>query len=58
MRGFRASLTQSPKQREAVEVGRFGLHWEELDEDISIAGLLAGRKDQTVNSSAREWGKL
>ncbi|HZK92491.1 MAG TPA: DUF2442 domain-containing protein [Stellaceae bacterium] len=24
-----------------------GLHWEELDEDISIAGLLAGRGDET-----------
>lgn len=22
-----------------------GLHWEELDEDISVAGLLAGRGD-------------
>ena len=24
-----------------------GLHWDELDEDISIAGLLAGRGDMT-----------
>ena len=24
-----------------------GLHWEDLDEDISVAGLLAGRGDQT-----------
>jgi hypothetical protein len=24
-----------------------GLHWDELDDDISIAGLLAGRGDQT-----------
>jgi hypothetical protein len=32
----------TPQQREAVEIGRFGLHWEEIDEDISIAGLLAG----------------
>ena len=24
-----------------------GIHWDELDEDISIAGLLAGRKDRT-----------
>ncbi len=34
-------------QREAVELGHMGLHWEELDEDISIAGLLAGRGDMT-----------
>jgi hypothetical protein len=47
---FPRLLSASPKQREAVEVGRFGLHWDELDEDISIAGLLAGRRDQTVRS--------
>jgi hypothetical protein len=30
-----------------VELSRVGLHWEALDEDISIAGLLAGRGDVT-----------
>jgi hypothetical protein len=29
-----------------------GLHWDELDEDISIAGLLAGRGDQTRTRKA------
>jgi hypothetical protein len=38
----------SPEQREAVEVAGEGLHWAALDEDISVAGLLAGRGDQTV----------
>ena len=47
MRGFRDSLS-TPAQREAVEIGRFGLHWEDIDEDISVAGLLAGRRDQTA----------
>jgi len=28
-------------------LSRSGLHWEELDEDISIAGLIAGRGDMT-----------
>jgi hypothetical protein len=37
-------------QRENVEIGRFGLHWAELDEDISLAGLLAGRGDRTANA--------
>lgn len=32
-------------QRADVEISRVGLHWETLDEDISIAGLLAGRGD-------------
>lgn len=34
-------------QRAAVQISISGLHWEELDEDISIAGLLAGRSDTT-----------
>ncbi len=46
---FPRLLSATRAQREAVEIGRFGLHWDEIDEDISIAGLLAGRGDQTVN---------
>jgi hypothetical protein len=30
-----------------VTISPSGLHWEALDEDISIAGLLAGRGDRT-----------
>jgi hypothetical protein len=45
---FPRLLNATPKQRDAVEIGRFGLHWEDLDEDISIVGLLAGRGDHTV----------
>ncbi len=37
----------SAKERLQVTLSRNGLHWEELDEDISIKGLLAGRGDQT-----------
>jgi hypothetical protein len=32
-------------EREQVELSRLGLHWEAVDEDISIADLLAGRHD-------------
>ena len=32
----------TPAQRKQVELSRVGLHWDEIDEDISIAGLLAG----------------
>jgi Protein of unknown function (DUF2442) len=35
----------TPAEREQVEVSRTGLHWEAINEDISIAGLLAGRPD-------------
>lgn len=38
----------SPEQRADVRISPNGLHWEALDEDISIAGLLAGRGDQTL----------
>jgi hypothetical protein len=41
-------LHRNPEQREKVELRRDGLNWDELDEDISMAGLLAGRADQTV----------
>ena len=27
-----------------------GIHWDELDEDISVAGLLAGNGDLTLRS--------
>jgi len=35
----------TPEQLEAVEVAGvgFGLHWEELDADFTVEGLLAGR---------------
>lgn len=34
----------SPKQRAHYEIGAGGrgLHWPELDEDLSVAGLMAG----------------
>lgn len=37
----------TPTQREAFELSRCGLHWDAIDEDISVAGLLAGRGDMT-----------
>jgi Protein of unknown function (DUF2442) len=47
---FPRLLHATPEQRERVEISRVGLHWEEIDEDISIAGLLAGRGDMTRQS--------
>jgi hypothetical protein len=44
---FTRLVHATPDQRERVELSRIGLHWEELDEDISITGLLAGRGDMT-----------
>jgi hypothetical protein len=45
---FPRLLHGTPEQRQAVELSRGGLHWEELDEDISIEGLLAGRGDRSL----------
>lgn len=44
---FPRLLQASPKQRLNFEMSISGLHWEELDEDISIAGLLVGKGDQS-----------
>lgn len=44
---FPRLLDATPAARERVELSRIGLHWEELDEDISVEGLIAGRGDQT-----------
>ena len=40
-------LDATPEQREQVEISARGLHWDSLDEDISVAGLLAGHGDRT-----------
>ena len=45
---FPRLLKASPQQREKCELSNNGLHWDELDEDISIAGLLAGNGDQSL----------
>lgn len=42
---FPRLLHATPEQRQQVEISLKGLHWNELDEDISIAGLLAGVGD-------------
>jgi hypothetical protein len=44
---FPRLLHATPAQRQHYEISAEGLHWEELDEDISVAGLLSGRADQT-----------
>ena len=44
---FPRLLNSRPEDREQVRLSNRGLHWEVLDEDISIAGLLAGLGDQS-----------
>ena len=42
---FPRLLEAAPEQRALVELSKAGLHWDSLDEDISVAGLLAGQPD-------------
>ena len=34
----------SPADRDVVELTPFGLHWPQIDEDISLASMLRGQK--------------
>ncbi|MGN6549196.1 MAG: DUF2442 domain-containing protein [Pararhizobium sp.] len=45
---FPRLLAASAAERSDVEISPYGLHWDGLDEDISIDGLLAGRGDVTT----------
>ena len=51
-RGYRFQFYANEGIRGSRSIQHFtlstrGLHWEELDEDISVEGLLAGRGDMT-----------
>ena len=45
---FPRLLNATSAQRKNVEISPMGLHWAEIDEDISVEGLLAGRGDASV----------
>jgi hypothetical protein len=49
---FPRLLTATPEQRLQFELSPRGIHWDDLDEDISIDGLLAGKGDLTLNKAA------
>jgi len=42
---FPRLLRATPAEREQVRLTSRGLHWDAFDEDISVAGLLAGLGD-------------
>ena len=42
-------------ERRNFELGRNGIHWPELDEDIPIAGLLNGEKSGESLASIERW---
>jgi len=45
------------KERSNFEIGHFGIHWPDLDEDISIKGLLLGHQSGESQQSLARWLK-
>lgn len=50
---FPGLLHADPVSRQDFELSVHGIHWDALDEDISIKGLLAGLGDQTRRNKKR-----
>ena len=52
----RLSHASSPERKRWRLIGRgVGIHWEDLDEDISAEGLLAGRPSGESQASFSKW---
>ncbi|WP_312404346.1 DUF2442 domain-containing protein [Rhizobium sp.] len=49
---FPRLMLAKPADRENFELSPGGIHWDALDEDISIKGLLEGRGDQALKRPA------
>lgn len=45
----------TPAERARYELGRNGIHWPDLDEDIPVSGLLNGEKSGESLASIRRW---
>lgn len=45
------------KEREKFEISNSSLHWPELDEDISVKGMLLGRRSGESQASLNRWLK-
>lgn len=43
---------KDPELLNRIEVSPFGLHWPDLDEDLSIEGILAGRYGKQSTNKA------
>ena len=42
---FPKLFNATPAQRDACRISRYGLHWENIDEDILVDNLLAGNQN-------------
>lgn len=50
------ATTEERKEWRLIAKGR-GMHWESIDEDISVEGLLAGRSSGESQTSFKQWLK-
>ncbi len=50
-------LASTPEERNAFELigDGEGIHWPDLDEDISVVGILAGRRSAESATSLARW---
>ena len=49
---FPRLLQATARQREQYELSPHGIHWDQLDEDIAVEGLLAGQGDLTLGRAS------
>ncbi|HEY4085700.1 MAG TPA: DUF2442 domain-containing protein [Bryobacteraceae bacterium] len=54
---FPRLVTGTQKERENCSLigGGHGIHWPDLDEDISVESLLTGQRSRESDSSLRKW---
>src|SRR5947207_2573147 len=52
---FPRLLHGTARERARFELGRNGIHWPDLDEDIPVAGLLNGEKSGESLRSIQRW---
>ena len=47
----------TPEERSSLEISEDGtlIHWPELDEDLSVAGIVAGRRSGESPQSLKRW---
>ena len=41
-------MDASPAARNRIEISPFGLHWPDLDEDLSVGGMLKGMRSSAA----------
>jgi len=48
-----AKASSAQRKKYLISGGGIGLHWDALDEDISVPALLAGRVDRTTRNGSK-----